>query len=165
MSPHAKKLAKTKAATRLIPEEDPEFQIAPMIDILLVLLVFFMSIATDQVMQVNKDVVLPIAKVEEEKNKKEGISEVIVNIIWNLDNTGRIDVDGKGTMEFPQLTEFISNKREQATNANIENFKVKIRADKRCRYQYVRSVMAAIGAAKVPHVIFSAVDKELEQPK
>jgi len=31
----------SRAQTRLAPEEDPEFQIAPMIDILLVLLVFF----------------------------------------------------------------------------------------------------------------------------
>ena len=147
-----------------MPEEDPEFQIAPMIDILLVLLVFFMSIATDQVLQVNKEVVLPVAKVEKAPDEK-GVSEVIINIIWNLDNTGKIDVEGRGEMEFQALTDHITRRREQAETANIANFKVKIRADKRTRYQYVRSVMAAIGAAKVPHVIFSAVDKELEQPK
>ena len=57
---HKTKAQKAKALTRALPEEDPEFQIAPMIDILLVLLVFFMSIATDQVLQVNKEVVLPV---------------------------------------------------------------------------------------------------------
>jgi biopolymer transport protein ExbD len=164
MTTRQKNLAKAKAGTRLIPEEDPEFQIAPMIDILLVLLVFFMSIATDQVLQVNKEVVLPVAKVEATPPDK-NVSEVIVNIIWNLDGTGKIDVDGRGEMEFGALTEFISKKRDQAEAANILNFKVKIRADRKTRYQYVRSVMAAIGAAKVPHVIFSAVDKELDQPK
>jgi biopolymer transport protein ExbD len=40
-----------KKATREMAEEDPEFQIAPMIDILLVLLVFFMSISSTQVLQ------------------------------------------------------------------------------------------------------------------
>jgi biopolymer transport protein ExbD len=163
MTSSGKKLAKARAGTRLIPEEDPEFQIAPMIDILLVLLVFFMSIATDQVLQVNKEVVLPVAKVEPATPEKG--SEVIINIIWNLDNTGKIDVEGRGEMEFQALTDHITKRREQAEAANVQNFKVKIRADKRTRYQYVRSVMAAIGAAKVPHVIFSAVDKELEQPK
>ena len=44
------------------PEIDPEFQIAPMIDILLVLLVFFMSISTTEVLKANKDVTLPVAK-------------------------------------------------------------------------------------------------------
>ena len=42
---NATSASKKRASTRLVPEEDPEFQIAPMIDILLVLLVFFISIA------------------------------------------------------------------------------------------------------------------------
>ena len=162
---HQTHAQKAKAATRVLPEEDPEFQIAPMIDILLVLLVFFMSIATDQVLQVNKEVVLPIAKVEAPPADPKKISEVVVNIIWNLDGTGKIDVDGKGEMDFPTLTQFIKTKKDQATAANIENFKVKIRADRKTRYQYVRGVMAAIGAAEVPHVIFSAVDKDVEPAK
>ena len=162
---HKTHAQKAKAATRVLPEEDPEFQIAPMIDILLVLLVFFMSIATDQVLQVNKEVVLPVAKVVEE-GKKDGkdISEVMANIIWNLDNSGRIEVDGRGEMDFAALTEYINKRREAAETANVTNFRVVIRADKRAKYQYVRSVMAAIGNAKVPNVIFSAIDKELDKP-
>lgn len=157
---HLTKAQKAKAATRVLPEEDPEFQIAPMIDILLVLLVFFMSIATDQVLQVNKEVVLPVAKVEKETTK-ENFSEVMVNVIWTLDNMGKIEVDGRGEMEFGNLTEHINKKRQAAEDGNVSNFRVVIRADKRAKYQYVRGVMAAIGAAKVPNVIFSAVDKEM----
>lgn len=163
---HLTKAQKAKAATRVLPEEDPEFQIAPMIDILLVLLVFFMSIATDQVLQVNKEVVLPVAKVEADKDKDTaGRSEVFVNVIWTLDNQGKIEVDGKGEMDFGPLTEYVNRKRETAEGAGIQNFRVVIRADKRAKYQYVRGVMAAIGAAKVPNVIFSAVDKEMDRPK
>ena len=43
-------------------DPDPEFQIAPMIDILLVLLVFFMSISSTEVLQSNKDIRLAVAK-------------------------------------------------------------------------------------------------------
>src|SRR2546430_16106063 len=88
---------KLRAATRSLPEEDPEFQIAPMIDILLVLLVFFMSIATEQVLQVNKEVVLPVAKdaqqpTPEEKKK----SELMINLLWVEGfNEGAIMVDEK----------------------------------------------------------------------
>ena len=39
-----------KKRRKVDPETDPEFQIAPMIDILLVLLVFFMSISTTEVL-------------------------------------------------------------------------------------------------------------------
>ena len=41
--------------------DEPEFQIAPMIDVLLVLLVFFMSITTLQVSRVDSSVNLPVA--------------------------------------------------------------------------------------------------------
>ena len=161
---HKTKAQKARAATRVLPEEEPEFQIAPMIDILLVLLVFFMTIATDQVLQVNKDVVLPVAKDIEKPKVEPGASEVYVNVLWNMDNTGKIEVDTVGQKDIPALTEYINNKRAQADQANIKEFKVVIRADKRAKYQYIRTVMVAIGQAKVPHVTFSAVDKEAKQP-
>lgn len=161
---HLTKTQKAKASTRVLPEEDPEFQIAPMIDILLVLLVFFMTIATDQVMQVNKDIVLPVAKnIQKPEPNTEKTSEVNVNVIWNMDNTGKIEVDNAGQKDITALTEYINSKRAQAEEANIKDFKVIIRADKRSKYQYIRTVMVAIGQAKVPHVIFSAVDKEMNK--
>lgn len=158
---HHTKAQKARAATRVLPEEDPEFQIAPMIDILLVLLVFFMTIATDQVLQVNKEVTLPVAK-GIEKPKDEG-SQVFVNVLWNMDNTGRIVVDTAGPTDIAGLTEYLTKKRTNAELAGLppDKFKVVIRADKRSKYQYIRTVMVAIGQAKVPHVIFSAVDKEM----
>ena len=166
---HGSKKDKARAATRVLPEEDPEFQIAPMIDILLVLLVFFMSIATDQVLQVNKEVVLPVAKVDanDDVEKAKQRSEVFVNVIWTLDNNGKIEVDGRGELsDLAALTEYINKKRELAESAgNQENFRVVIRGDKRAKYQYIRGVMSAIGQAKVPNVVFSAVDKEMDKPK
>ena len=66
---HASNSATKKAAMRAAPEEDPEFQIAPMIDILLVLLVFFMSISSTEVLQTNEAVKLPVAKDSKPKEK------------------------------------------------------------------------------------------------
>ena len=40
---------------------EPEFQVAPMIDVLLVLLIFFMSITSAQVLKVDKNISLPVA--------------------------------------------------------------------------------------------------------
>ncbi len=156
---------KARAATRVLPEQDPEFQIAPMIDILLVLLVFFMTIATDQVLQVNKEVILPVAK-EAAPDDKGPKSEVYVNVLWNMDNTGRIEVDTAGPKDIAGLPEYLTKKRASAEEAGLppDRFKVVIRADKRSKYQYIRTVMVAIGQAKVPHVIFSAVDKEMSKP-
>ncbi len=168
---HATRSQQAKAATRALPEEDPEFQIAPMIDILLVLLVFFMTIATDQVMQANKDVTLPVAaKADPPEKDAAQQSEVIVNVLWGdkdatrrLDEaTGRLDVDNKGDMTLEQLTDYINQRKQLAENqGKADKFRVVIRADKNAKYQYVRTVMIAIGNASVPTVIFKAVDKAL----
>src|SRR5688500_16042469 len=80
---HKKHLQELRSRTRSTPDEEPEFQIAPMIDILLVLLVFFMSISTTEGLQVKQEVTLPVAKEGKEKVKGEDEGEVIVNIVWN----------------------------------------------------------------------------------
>ncbi len=141
----------------MVPDEEPEFQIAPMIDILLVLLIFFMSIATEQVLQVNKDVVLPAA-LDGQDVSVQGDSQIIVNITWNeIGQSGNIIVDEKA-IDAAALTARIK------TMAKNDNFRVVIRADKSARYAYVKEVMRAVGGAEVGKITFSVVDKELERP-
>ena len=155
---HQTRSQKARAATRLAPEEDPEFQIAPMIDILLVLLIFFMSIATDQVLQVNKDVVLPVAKDGQDVGKDKR-SELIVNIVWSeIGQNGSIIVDDK-PIDPVALTARIQ------TMAKNDEFRVVIRADKNSRYGYTKEVMRAVGAGGVGKITFSVVDKEIEKAK
>ena len=149
--------AKKRASTRLIPEEDPEFQIAPMIDILLVLLVFFMTISTSEILQVRQDIVLPVAKDANQKNpdrQKDG--QVVINVLWNeLNNIGTVDMDSKtypdpaaiqGPIEF--------NVKRQP------NTRVLIRADRKVRYEYIRNILKITGAAGVQNVTFSVTDKD-----
>ena len=45
----------------VVESGEPEFQIAPMIDVLLVLLVFFMSITSAEVLKVDKNIRLPVS--------------------------------------------------------------------------------------------------------
>ena len=155
---HKTHAQQSRAATRVLPEENPEFQIAPMIDILLVLLVFFMSIATEQVLQVSKEVNLPVAKEAKEPPDKGKKSELMLNVTWNdISNTGAIIVDEKH-IEPSALQDLIRKKKE----INPE-LRVVIRADKLAKYQFVRTIMVAMGQAGVPNVTFSAVDKEMEK--
>src|SRR5690606_8288700 len=61
--------------------EEPAFQIAPMIDVLLVLLIFFMSSITKQVARVDKGITLPIAS--NASKRDDARDESIINVRWD----------------------------------------------------------------------------------
>ena len=153
---HASAGSKAKRATRELPEEDPEFQIAPMIDILLVLLVFFMSISSTQVLQTNQSVRLPIAKDAKQKREVVEGGVMIINILWNsLNNIGSIDIDGRPFAVAPDITPVV-----QAMVQKTPDCRILLRADKDVKYDYLRSVLKAAGAGGVTNITFSVVDKE-----
>ena len=136
------------------PEADPEFQIAPMIDILLVLLVFFMSISSTEVLQSNKDIRLPVAK--DAKDAKENPGQIIVNLAVNpINNAVGISVN---EIDYPtpgDLIPVLQNHIEK--NPMV---RVLIRADKEVRYATMKSQLEAVGKAGIANVTFSVVDKE-----
>ncbi|MEA3208166.1 MAG: biopolymer transport protein ExbD [Chthoniobacter sp.] len=154
----AKHTKQMKAAARSTPEEDPEFQIAPMIDILLVLLIFFMSISSSEVLQTNQSVILPTAK-DAKPPDKNAKGQAIINLLWNqMNNAGTIEVD-KTTFNAPaQLTPMLA----EHVKANPA-MRVLIRADRNVRYEYLRAVMIAAANAGVGNVTFSVVDKDMPQ--
>ena len=136
-------------------EPEPEFQIAPMIDILLVLLVFFMSISSTEVLQSNRTIALPIAR-DAKSASKNNPGQVVINVVWvPLNNTGSLEIDN---VPYPEPSQTIPI-LQKAISAN-PLARVLIRADKAVRYEYLRALMKAIGEAGVSNVTFSVVDKE-----
>lgn len=149
-----------RAAARSTPEEDPEFQIAPMVDILLVLLIFFMSISSSEVLQTNQNVILPIAK-DAKPPDKNAKGQMIVNVMWNtINSAGALDVDEKKFDQPALLTSML-----QAHVAKNPAMRVLIRADRNVRYEYLRAVMVAAANAGVGNVTFSVVDKDMSGGK
>jgi biopolymer transport protein ExbD len=135
------------------PDVDPEFQIAPMIDILLVLLVFFMSISSTEVLQSNQDVNLPVAKDAKESKKNPG--QVIVNVLFNsVNNQTVVEVDERPV----SLGDLVPMLRAKV-GAN-PFVRVLLRADKDVRYDFMRGLLEAVGKAGVGNVTFSVADKE-----
>ncbi|MEI6494224.1 MAG: biopolymer transporter ExbD [Verrucomicrobiota bacterium] len=140
------------------PEIDPEFQIAPMIDILLVLLVFFMSISTTEVLQKSENVVLPVAK--EAKDAKPNPSQVIINVTFNqVNNATGFEVDQRKFQSPAELVDLL--KKKVAADPLV---RVLIRADKEVKYEYMRQLLEAVGTSGVGNVTFSVVDKEVGKP-
>lgn len=140
------------------PEADPEFQIAPMIDILLVLLVFFMSISSTEVLQANREVNLPVAK--EAKEAKENPGQVIINVTYTpINNITAIEVDQK---IYPAPADLVTLLRERVGQNPL--VRVLIRADREVRYEFLRQLLEAVGTSGIGNVTFSVVDKEVTPP-
>jgi biopolymer transport protein ExbD len=154
MSEEGRPLPGKKKHRKPDPEADPEFQIAPMIDILLVLMVFFMSISSTEVLQQSRNVDLPVARDAKDPKKDTG-GQVIVNVLYTLTtNTTAIEVDER-ILSLPELTAILRDKV-----ARNPQMRVLMRADKNVRYEFLRSLLEAIGQAGVGDVTFSVVDKE-----
>src|SRR5947208_16535476 len=81
---------------------EPEFQVAPMIDVLLTILIFFMTITSAQVLKVDKTISLPIAKDAQKKDNSR--SEAVVNVRWK-DKKAAFVFDDKVYTSAPAMVE------------------------------------------------------------
>jgi biopolymer transport protein ExbD len=144
-------------------EGEPEFQIAPMIDVLLVLLIFFMSITTTQVLKVDKSITLPIAP---DALKKDNMrSEAIVNVRWDdAKKKASYVMDDRVYPELPELTKAIATAKKageaRVTRSENPAFRVVIRGDRDATAMSVSRAMNAAAEAGVSDISFSAVNKD-----
>ncbi len=133
---------------------DPEFQVAPMIDVLLVLLIFFMSITTEQVSQIDKSIVLPLAP-EAKKRESDLKNEVIVNVDWDV-ATAAAQVRYGSIICDPleRLAEFVTPAKEQ--NPKL---KVIIRGDGDTPSVEIQKVIEQLALSGIDDISLSGTNK------
>ena len=144
-------------------EGEPEFQIAPMIDVLLVLLIFFMSITTTQVLKVDKSIQLPLAPDALKKDSTR--AEAIVNVRWDAAKKKATYVmDDKVYPELPDLTKAIAGAKKlgeaKVTRSANQTFRVVIRGDREASAMSVSRAMNSAAEAGVSDISFSAANKD-----
>jgi biopolymer transport protein ExbD len=132
---------------------EPEFQIAPMIDVLLVLLIFFMSITSAQVLRIDKEIQLPVAG-DAKKKEKNVMNEAALNVRWT---------NGKALITFEDkkydIVEPLVELLDQRKKSN-PTYRVVIRGDKRLPAVEVQRVMSIVAQAGIDDISFSALNKE-----
>jgi biopolymer transport protein ExbD len=144
-------------------EGEPEFQIAPMIDVLLVLLIFFMSITTTQVLKVDKSINLPLAP---DALKKDNMrSEAIINVRWDAaKKKADYVMDDKVYPELPDLVKAVASAKKvgelKVTRSANTAFRVVIRGDRDASAMSVSRAMNAAAEAGVSDISFSATNKD-----
>lgn len=133
---------------------DPEFQVAPMIDVLLVLLIFFMSITTDQVAKIDKSISLPLAP-EAKKRDHDLKNEVIVNVDWDpAQNRAQVRYGAKICDPLEQLTEIVTPIKE-----NTPKLKLIIRGDAETPAIEIQKVIEALAAAGIDDISLSGTNR------
>jgi len=134
--------------------EELEFQIAPMVDVLLVVLVFFIMITSASVLQGDPDIVLPVASdaTKPEKSK----AEAVLNLHWvTAGKSGFVTMD---KVRFDKLDAL--GKKLAAMSAGKKNFRVVIRADRTLPAIFVQRVLGACADAGVSDTVFTALNHD-----
>jgi biopolymer transport protein ExbD len=140
---------------------EPEFQVAPMIDVLLTILVFFMTITSAQVLKVDKTIHLPVAKDAQKKDNTR--AEAVLNVRWK-DKKARFVFDDRvythaGAMVDALKTAKITGEKKVTGSANPA-FRAVIRGDRDVPAMYISQAMNACAEAGISDISFSAVNKE-----
>lgn len=134
---------------------EPEFQIAPMIDVLLVLLCFFVSITTAQVLKVDKNIVLPVSPNAKERDAEMAKHEVAVNVRWDpAASRALLLVDDK---EYPATADLITYlKGRFGVDSSL---RAVIRGDAKLPAIEIQKVMNAVGESGIADISFAASNR------
>lgn len=130
--------------------------LAPMVDVMMCLLIFFM-LATKMVEQENSRIDLPVAAAAKEVEKQALGNRLVINI---RDATLR-GGDGadflirESAVTLPQVKQRLDLERRRDPDVNCV-----IRADRTVAYQYVEAVMATCARANVRNITFGALATE-----
>jgi biopolymer transport protein ExbD len=153
----------SKRAQRLLSaiqeEEDPEFQIAPMIDMLLVLLIFFMSITTTNVMLKDKFVILPPAKNGKNPEKATDVGETIINVRWaeGRRSGGDIWIDDQ-PVGLQLLSIELARRKAAFLKVNPRaKYRVLVRADGRVQYRFTQDLLRECATAGISAITFAVL--------
>jgi biopolymer transport protein ExbD len=133
---------------------EPEFQIAPMIDVLLTLLIFFMSITTAEVVRVDKNIELPVAEDAKKKEDKNAINEAMLNIAWDVaKQEATIKFNDRAFPDHQPLIDILTDLK----NRNPK-YRVIIRGDRRLPAIEIQKAMTIVGQAGIDDISFSALN-------
>lgn len=133
--------------------------LGPMIDCVMLLLMYYINCSSLETNRVSKDVVLPYAQQGLKEENTSG--RFIVSIEWNEGLYEATYVANGIKMNDPrEMTMLIMQSRK--LQGNPKDFRVIIRADKRVPYEFTQQAMAAVAEAEIANILFSTTERKEE---
>jgi biopolymer transport protein ExbD len=134
---------------------EPEFQIAPMIDVLLVLLVFFVVITSAQVLKVDALLTLPTSPNAKPRESEMAKHEMAVNLRHDAQtNKGVLVLDDRIIDNWQDAIPIL--KDSLSRDAKL---RVVVRGDAKVPAGEIQRVMDLIGQAGIADIAFAASNK------
>ncbi|NNE93105.1 MAG: biopolymer transporter ExbD [Verrucomicrobiales bacterium] len=131
-------------------DEEASMDMSPMIDMVFLLLIFFMVSSHMIVVKIDKNVKPPKAK--NAQVAESAVGRIVVNI---YDDGTVKDTDGNELTTSDQITDYVDSIHQ----VNIQNqvkSRLHVRADKLVDTKYIKKVVQAAGEAGVVQVIFGS---------
>ena len=126
-----------------------------MIDVLLVLLVFFVMITSAEVLKVDKELTLPVSPSAKKKEPEMAKHEVAVNVrLDKATNKGVLTMDDRVYEDWQPMVEQLKKMKEKDPL-----IRVVVRGDRELPAGEVQRVMNLIGEAGVADIAFAASNK------
>ncbi len=135
-------------------EKDEKIEITALVDIIFLLVVFFMTVSTALSLE---KIELDIPVADQAVVPKESIGRLMVNV----DAEGQIYV-GMNKVEVDELATYIERVRQVEGR---QSMKIYLRASQRTPYREIQSVLKACAAAGVPDIIFGVTQVDVAPPK
>jgi biopolymer transport protein ExbD len=138
------------------PEAECKMDMSPMIDMVFLLLIFFIVNATAIIVKTDPDVKPPVAK--EAIRQNDGRGRIVINI----------HEDGKFTAEdfnvvLPgedEIYEMVRDMKTRNDSLGIQNSKLHLRGHKDVVFRYCRTAIRASARAGVDQVVFAVYTRE-----
>ncbi len=131
-------------------EEEPEFQVAPMVDVLLMFLLFFSATTTTEAKSQIADLTLPDA--QEAKDREKGQGQFTINI----NKMGGVEAQGRTNLDEAALANMIKRDFDSLKKLDPNaSYRVLVRADKDLGWEKTKVVLKAAAAAGVGNVVFA----------
>ncbi|MDD5483102.1 MAG: biopolymer transporter ExbD [Kiritimatiellae bacterium] len=134
--------------------------LGPLIDIVSILLLYYIVCSTFETTRVSREVILPFARQGLKEEDTSG--RFVVNIEWNegLYEASYL-VNGMKTSGPAEMTTLIMQGKK--SQGNPRNFRVVLRADRRVPYEFTQQAMAAVAEADVGNILFSTTEDIAEK--
>ena len=148
-------MAGERKKSLLLDDPNMPLNLGPLIDIVSILLLYYIVCSTFETTRVSRDVILPFA--QQGLKEEDTSGRFIVNLEWNegLYEASYI-VNGIKMSGPNEMTTFILQSKKQ--QGNPRNYRVIIRTDKRVPYEFTQQAMAATAEADVANVLFSTTE-------